>query len=80
MHLENKVENIDEYPNFLEKCQNSKSEIAISQQLSMNFEFCIHESDRFVKDFQTVITITARTAKIGPRSSKKTSPDLLSRR
>ena len=37
----------------------------------MNLE---HESARVFKDIQTIKTITARTAKIGPRSANKNKP------
>ena len=50
--------------------RNPKSVSIISRQLSMNFEFGINGYDRFLKDFQFVVTIMARTAEIGPRSSK----------
>ena len=44
------------------------------------FEFRIDGYDHLFNDFETIITRTARTAKIGPISEKKTSPDLLSER
>ena len=42
----------------------------------MIFEFWINEYNKFCEGFQAIVTITAKTAKIGPRSSK---PDLLSK-
>ena len=61
--------------------RNPKTVIAISQPFSMIFEFRIDESNRVFKSFQMVLTIMARIAKIGPRSSKiPPRPDLLSER
>ena len=45
-------------------------EITISQQFSMNFSNRIDESNQLFKAFQMVITITPRTSKIAPRSSR----------
>ena len=43
--------------------RNPKSEIAISRQFSMTFQFVINESDRFFKTLQIVITIAPTSAK-----------------
>ena len=55
--------------------RNPKTVITISRPFSMISECWINEYNWFFKGFQMVLTITARTPKIGPRVSKSPPPD-----